>query len=58
MIKRAFLPAVLVVLSLNTATAQDGSSTLEPGARVRITVPDLGIEKQQATVQALPIDSK
>ena len=51
------MPAVLVAVSLNTAVAQDGPSTLEPGARVRITVPDLGIDKQQATFQALRGDT-
>jgi hypothetical protein len=57
MLKRAYLPAVLVALSLNTAVAQDRPSTLEPGAPVRVTAHDLGIEKQQATFQALRGDT-
>ena len=55
--KRICLSAVLLVLPLTTAVAQQQPPPLEPGTRVRITAPDLGIEKQQATFQALRGDT-
>ena len=50
----------LVVLALApfaNLAAQEQPLPLEPGARVRVTAPDLGIEKQQATFQALRGDT-
>ncbi len=55
--KRICLSAALLVLPLTTALAQQQPPPLEPGARVRITAPDLGIEKQEATFQALRGDT-
>ena len=54
--QRSFVSTALVVLALApvaTLVAQEPGPPLEPGARVRVTAPDLGIEKQQATFQAL-----
>jgi hypothetical protein len=47
----------LTVAPLTAAVAQEQQLLPEPGARVRITCPELGIEKQQATLQALRGDS-
>ena len=55
--KRICLSAVLLVLPLTTAVAQQQPLSLEPGARVRITAPYLGIKKQAATFQALRGDT-
>jgi len=51
------LPAVLLVLPLTTAVAQQQPPPLEPGARVRVTAPDLGISKQVATFEAVRGDT-
>ena len=58
--QRSFVSTALVVLALApvaTLVAQEPGPPLEPGARVRVTAPDLGIEKQQATFQALRGDT-
>ena len=55
--ERICLSAVLLVLPLTTAVAQQQPPPLEPGAWVRITAPSLGIEKQAATFQALRGDT-
>jgi hypothetical protein len=48
---------VLALVPFATLAAQEQPPPLEPGVRVRITAPDLGIEKQQATFQALRGDT-
>jgi hypothetical protein len=55
--KRACLTTILLVVPLITAVAQEQPPPLEPGTRVRVTAPELGIEKQQATFQALSGDT-
>jgi hypothetical protein len=55
--KRIYLPVVLLVAPLTAAVAQEQPLPIEPGVRVRVTAPDLGIEKQQATFQALSGDT-
>ncbi len=49
----AYLPAILLVAPICTATAQDRTSPLEHGQRVRVTAPELGITRQAATFNAL-----
>ena len=55
--KRICLSAFLLVLPLTTAVAQQQPPPLDSGARVRVTAPDLGISKQQATFEALRGDT-
>jgi hypothetical protein len=40
----AYLPAIFLVAPICTATAQDRTSPLEPGQRVRVTAPSLGLD--------------
>jgi ABC-type nitrate/sulfonate/bicarbonate transport system permease component len=40
----AYLPAILLVAPICTATAQDRTSPPEPGQRVRVTAPSLGLD--------------
>ena len=51
--KRICLSAFLLVLPLTTTVAQQQPPPLEPGQRVRVTAPDLGMDKQAATFNAL-----
>ena len=53
--KRIFLPAVLLVLPLASAVAQQQPPPLEPGQRVRVTAPD--INKYDGTLQAMRGDT-
>jgi hypothetical protein len=51
--KLACLLTILLVGPICAAAAQDRTPLLEPGARVRVTAPDLGITKQAATFDVL-----
>ena len=44
---------VLAVTPFTSVTAQEQPPPVEPGARVRVTAPDLGINRQVATFDAL-----
>jgi hypothetical protein len=47
----------LALVPFATLAAQEQPPPLEPGARVRVTAPNLGVEKQQATFRALRGDT-
>ncbi|NIM51536.1 MAG: hypothetical protein GTN62_12050 [Gemmatimonadales bacterium] len=55
--KRICLPAVLLVLPFATTAARAQAPTLEPGARVRVTVPHLGLTRHAATFETLRGDT-
>ena len=53
----AYLPAILLVAPICTATAQDRTPPLEPGQRVRVTAPSVGTHNVVATIVALHTDT-
>ena len=53
---RIYFPAVLVA-TLAATTAQAQAPSLDPGTRVRVWAPELGIEKQPGTFEALRGDT-
>ena len=58
--RRLLASVALAILALSpfaNLAAQEPAPPLDPGARVRVTAPGLGIEKQQATFQALRGDT-
>ena len=50
--KRICLSAFLLVVPLTATSAQERQPPLEPGTRVRVTAPSLGMNKQEATFEA------
>jgi hypothetical protein len=50
--------ALLVLFSFATAVAQEATPPLEPGTRVWVTAPGLGLDKEAATFDALRGDSR